>query len=66
MGIALVRHFGFDKRAQPQCRMVQGRGQEHRHLKHPQPRHLQDQLMFWLFFKGNSISMDHHLQLTVV
>ena len=66
MGIALVRHFGFDKWAQPQCRMVQGRGQEHRHLKHPQPGHLGDQLTFWVLFKGNDISMDHHGQLTVV
>ena len=66
VGIALVRHFGFDKQAQPQCRMVQGRGQELHHLKHPQPCHLRDQLTFWLFFKGNTISMDHHRQLTVV
>ena len=46
VGITLVRHCGFDKRAQPQCWMIQGRGQEHRHQKHPQPRHLRDQLLF--------------------
>ena len=58
-GVLAAWPFWNCKRALPQCYMVQGRGQSARHQKHPPPCLLHDQLMIW-FFKGNTISMDHH------
>ena len=58
-GVPAAWPFWNCKLVQPQYYMVERRGQSAHHHKHPPPCLLHDQLMIW-FFKGNTISMDHH------